>query len=104
MPEFKWVEFKLKSWGLPECTATKQHHLSKGFGYKGRYSFPRINDLLDQVRGTEFFSKMEFKLGYYQAKIKEEDTFKTTFRMHYENYEFVLVSFGLTNTPATLCA
>jgi hypothetical protein len=46
------------------------------------------------------FSNIDLRLGY-QVRIKEEDTNKTTFRTRYGHYEFVVVPFGLKNTPAT---
>ena len=48
---------------------------------KNRYPLPRIDDLLDQLQGAKFFSKIDLKSGYYQVRIKEEDTWKTAFRM-----------------------
>ena len=66
---------------------------------KNRYPFPRIDDLFDQIRGAMIFSKIDLRYGYHQVRIKDEDIFKTAFRTHYENYDFVVMSFGLTNTP-----
>eukprot|EP01018_Ginkgo_biloba_P001842 Gb_23790 [translate_table: standard] len=48
---------------------------------KNRYPLPRIDDLLDQLQGASFFSKIDFKSGYHQVRIKEEDTWKTSFKM-----------------------
>ena len=66
---------------------------------KNRYPFPRIDDLFDQIRGATIFSKIDSRFEYHQVRIKDEDIFKTAFRTRYEHYEFVIMSFWLTNTP-----
>jgi hypothetical protein len=66
---------------------------------KNKYPLPRIDDLLDQLKDVKFFSKIDLISGYHQMKIRPKDIPKTTFVTRYGQYEFTVVSFGLTNAP-----
>jgi hypothetical protein len=68
---------------------------------KNKYPLPRINDLYDQLAGSSVFSKMDLRLGYHQIKIRNGDIPKTDFVTRYGQYEYTIMSFGLTNAPAT---
>ena len=68
---------------------------------KNRYLLPRIDDLFDQLKGAGVFSKINLCSRYHQLRIKDADVNKTTFRTRYGHYEFLVMSFGLTNAPAS---
>ncbi|WMV54709.1 hypothetical protein MTR67_048094 [Solanum verrucosum] len=67
---------------------------------RNKYPLPRIDDLFDQLQGASVFSKIDLRSAYHQLKIRPEDVSKTTFRIRYGHYEFLVMSIGLTNGPA----
>jgi hypothetical protein len=67
---------------------------------KNKYPLPRIEDLFYQMRGAKVFSKIDLRSRYYQLKIQTEVVLKTAFTTRYRLYEFLVMSFGLTNALA----
>ncbi|KAF3613351.1 Protein NRT1/ PTR FAMILY 3.1 [Capsicum annuum] len=64
---------------------------------KNKYSLPRIDDLFDQLQGANFFSKIDIRSGYHEFMIRKVDVPNTTFYTRYGHFEFLVISFGLTN-------
>jgi hypothetical protein len=67
---------------------------------KNKYPLPHINIIFDQLVDAKVFSKVDLCSGYHQIKIRPEDVPKTAFSTRYGLYEYLVMSFGLTNAHA----
>jgi hypothetical protein len=68
---------------------------------KNKYPLPRIDDLLDVLHGKKVFSSLDLQSGYWQIALSPEDMKKSAFNTHFGHFEFKVMTFGLSNAPAT---
>jgi len=105
-----FIRPSISPWGAPVLFVCKKDGLLrmcinyrqlKKVTIKNKYPLPRINYLVDQLQGASYFSNIDLQLGYHQLRVKEEDILKMAFQTWYGHYEFSVMSFVLTNAPAT---
>ncbi|GJZ44693.1 putative reverse transcriptase domain-containing protein [Tanacetum coccineum] len=110
LSEKGFIRPSLSPWGAPVLFVKKKdrsfrmcidyYELNK-LTIKNRYPLPRIDDLFDQIQGFCVYSKIDMRSRYHQLRIREEDISITAFRTRYGHYEFQVMSFRLTNAPAS---
>jgi hypothetical protein len=95
-------------WGCPAIFVKKDQTLRMCVDYrplnevtiKNKYPLPWIDILFDQLTRARVFSKIDLRSGYHQIRIRPEDIPKTAFTTRYGLFEYLVMSFGLTNAPA----
>ena len=103
------IEPSLSPWSSPISLVTKKdgsirfcidYRRLNAVTVKDAYPLPRIDDSLDALSGSKWFSTLDLVSGYWQAEIVESDRPKTAFSSHKRLFQFKVLSFGLSNAPA----
>lgn len=68
---------------------------------KNKFPMPIVDELLDELARTAYFSKVDLRSRYHQIRMMEQDEYMTTFKTHNGHYQFKVIPFGLATTPGT---
>ena len=99
-----FIRTSTSPWGAPVLFAKKKdktlrlcidYQQLNRVTIKNRYPLPSIDDLFDQSRGAQVYSKIDLCIGYHQLRVRETDIPKTAFRTRYGHFEFTVMPFDL---------
>ena len=76
------------------------YHKLNNVRIKNKYPLHQIDDLFNQLQGANYFSKIDLRSKNHQLRVRGEDISKIAFRTRYSHYEFLFMSFGLTNSQS----
>ena len=105
-----WIVHSTSPYGAPVLFVKKKdgtmrmcvdYRVLNKLSIRNVFPLSQINDIFDQLKGATVFLKIDLDTAYHQVLVKPEDQHKTAFVTQFGHYEFRVMTFGLTNAPAT---